>query len=137
MPQAKPSLLAGIQEAVRALGNDARQMLRLRWELAKLELQSDARAIKRLVCVVLAAGVMILTALPLLLIFAAEMLDGRLGIGRAAWLLIFALALIFGGLAACGLAWRRFRRRFTGMQQSLEEVQEDLIWLGELSRGDG
>jgi peptidoglycan biosynthesis protein MviN/MurJ (putative lipid II flippase) len=133
MQQPRRSLLAGIQEAFRALGNDARQMLALRWKLAKLEAQADAQALKRLVALAIAAVVMVLTALPLLLVFAADLLDGQAGIARAGWLLIFAVALLAAGVATSMLAWRHFRRRFTGMQQTREEVREDLIWLGELT----
>jgi hypothetical protein len=127
------SLLAGIQESFRALGDDLRQMLSLRWQLAKLEARADARALKRLALLAFAAVVMVLTALPLLLVGAADLLDGHGGIARAGWLLIFAVALLAAGIGTCALAWRHFRRRVTGMQQTLEEVREDLIWLGELT----
>ncbi len=124
-------LLADLKAELRALTADASEMLRLRWELARLEIQADLSHLKRLAVIWTAAAIMALTSLPLLAVFAAESLDGRLGIARRGWLLIFALTLLF---TACvcfylGRAW--FRRRFVGLKQTLEELREDVEWIRE------
>ena len=59
----------------------------------------------------------------------AELLDGRLGIAGAGWLAIFGFGLLATGSATGWFAWRRFRRRFIGLQQTREELREDLAWL--------
>ena len=105
----------------------------LRWQLALLELRADRRSAVRLAIGVSASGVMALSALPLLLVWLAAQLDQWLGVSRDGWLLILGLALLLSGLASGYLAWRRFRRRFLGLEQTLEELREDAAWLREWS----
>ena len=50
---------------------------------------------------------------------------------RGGWLLIFAGGLLIFAVAGGYLAWRHFCRRFVGLQETLEELHEDLVWLGE------
>jgi uncharacterized membrane protein YqjE len=126
-------LLADLRKELNALGDELRGMAAARWQLAQLELKADLQSVKRLAIVWLMAGVMALTSLPLLASSLAEVLDGRYGIARGMWLLIFAGGLLFFALAGGYLAWRRFRRRFIGLQETLEELREDLLWLREKS----
>ncbi len=49
----------------------------------------------------------------------------------AGWLLIFGAGLLLSAVASALLAWRRFCRRLVGLQETLEELREDLIWLRE------
>jgi protein-S-isoprenylcysteine O-methyltransferase Ste14 len=123
--------LADLKDQLGLLGADLREMAALRWQLARLEFEADLRAVKRLAATMLAAAVMALSALPLLAVWAAQLLDRRLGIRFAGWLLLFGLGLLLGGAAAGYLAWRRFRARFTAMEQTREELREDLVWLRE------
>ena len=113
------------------MGEDLRESIRLRWQLAQIELQSDARSAKRLAVATGVVAAMVLTALPVLVVCLAELLDGRLGIADIGWLAIFGFGLLTAGCAAGWFAWRRFRRRFVGLQQTLEELREDLVWLKE------
>jgi hypothetical protein len=114
-----------------AAADDIRQLLALRWQLARLEFRLSARTLRRLVVAMAAAGVMALVSLPLWLVWLAESLDGRLGIGRGGWLGIFALTLTAVASVVALLAWRGFRRRFAGLAETLEECREDLVWLRE------
>jgi hypothetical protein len=138
MSDARPRpLLDGLRAELGALVAELREMVALRWELARLELHSDLRELKRLAIVWIAAAALGLTALPLLIICLAEALDGCGHIARAGWLLIFAGALLaLAGAGSYG-AWRHFRRRFVGLQETLEELQEDLLWIKEGGRGKG
>jgi uncharacterized membrane protein YqjE len=131
------SLLADLQKELRFLAADVQEMVQLRWELARLELQADLRNIKRLVIFFCAAAVMILTALPLLVSYLAEKLDGWQGIARGGWLLIFGLVLLGAGAVVALGAWIWFRRRFLGLQESLEELREDLEWMKESMKKEG
>jgi hypothetical protein len=122
-------LLADIRAELGALGNELRETAFLRWELARLELQSDLRSTKSLAIDWLVAAAMALTAMPLLAVCVADKLDGCGQIGRDSWLLILASGLLALALLLSYTSWRRFRRRFVGLQQTLEELREDLLWL--------
>ena len=124
-------LLAGLSAELSSLRGDVTEMLALRWQLARLEVESDVRLVRRLFVVVVAAVVMVLTALPLWCAAAAEWLDGCWGVGRAGWLAIFGALLVGLAAAAAGIAWRRFRTRLVGLQESLEELREDAVWIRE------
>ena len=80
---------------------------------------------------------MVLTSLPLVFVCLADVLDGCLHIPRYGWLLIFIAALLLAAVAGSLLAWRRFRRRFVGLQETLEELREDLLWLREKTTPKG
>jgi hypothetical protein len=131
----KRPLLTDIRAEVRAMGAELREMAAARWELARLELQADLLSTRRLAVAWLAAGVMALTALPLVATCLADALDGCGDITRGGWLLIFAGGLLMAAIGGGYLAWRRFRRRFVGLQETLEELREDLVWFQEKREG--
>ena len=41
------------------------------------------------------------------------------------------MGLLVAAALVAWLAWRRFRRRFVGLEETLEELREDLVWLQE------
>jgi hypothetical protein len=127
-------LLADIRAEFNALGGELRELAAARWELARLELYADFLSAKRLALAWLTAAVMALTALPLLVVCLAEALDGCAGIARNGWLLIFGGGLLAVATAGGVLAWRRFRRRFVGLEETLEELREDMAWLQDIRR---
>jgi hypothetical protein len=131
MNSPKQPLLSNAKEAIGSLAADLQEMARLRWQLAQLELAASARQIRWLVIGLLIAGVVVLSSLPLLIVAAADALAGTAGISFAGWLLILALGLLVGGIAGGWLVWRCFRRRFVGLEQTLEELREDAVWLQE------
>lgn len=124
-------LVAELKAQIGSLGADLWEMVALRWELAGLELRAAAKQLKRLSITLLLLAVMVVSALPILAVAAAWALGKRelQGIAFVGWLLIFGLGLLIGGAAGGLLAWRRFRRRFVGMEQTLEELHEDAVWL--------
>jgi hypothetical protein len=128
-------LLADLSKELGALGGELREMVAARWELAQLELQINLGAARRLAIAWLAAGVLVLTALPLAAVSLAEALDGYFHIARGGWLLMFASGLVLLALAVGYVAWRGFRRQFVGLQETLEELREDLLWLREATVG--
>jgi hypothetical protein len=131
MSEPKKGPAGKVRREIGSLAADMREMASLRWELVRLELQSAIGSIRRLVIAAVGAGVLVLCALPILAVGLAEGLDGRLGVSRLGWLLIFGLTLLLGGIAGGTLAWRHFRRRFTGFEQSIGELREDLVWMEE------
>jgi uncharacterized membrane protein YqjE len=128
------SLLGDLQTELGGLASDAREMVRLRLELARMEIQADINNVKHLGFALAAACAMVFTALPLLAVSLAKTLAGCWGISERAWLLIFAFALLIFAAACAYGGWLRFRRRFVGLQETLEELREDLEWIRE-SRG--
>ena len=124
-------LLADFRDELAALGGELREMAAARWELVRIELEADRQALRGLVLTWLAALLMVLTALPVLVVCLAEMLDGWINVPRSVWLLGFGLGLMAFALLGGYLAWRRFRRRMVGLRETLEELREDLVWLRE------
>jgi hypothetical protein len=133
-PADKP-LLSDLRAGLRALGAELRESAAARWELARLELAADLRSARRLAICWLAAGAVSLAVLPLLAVALADLLDGCGQISRGGWLLMLAGGLLVPAGAGGWLAWRRFRRRFLGLRETLEELREDVVWLQEGGRG--
>ncbi len=130
MTRPERPLWADLSDEVGSVQADLRQMLALRWQLSRLEVEAAVAQIKRLSIGLLICAVMLLVALPILAVAAAWWLD-RLKVWEillGTWLLIFGSGLLLGGIAGGYLAWRRFRRRFAGMEQTLEELREDGVW---------
>jgi Putative Actinobacterial Holin-X, holin superfamily III len=130
-------LLADLKAQLSGLKADLGQMLQLRWELARVEIQADLEHLKRLVLIWGISAVTALTSLPLFAACGADALDGRLGIAAKGWLLIFGLALLCTAVICAFFGWLRFRIRFVGLKQSLEELREDLEWIKEGMRDEG
>jgi len=126
-----PLGLAAFKAELASLTADIAEMLTLRARLAALELRVAKAQIQRLAIALGIAAVLGLTALPLLAVSAAHLLNGRLGISEAGWLVIMAAALLVTALLGAWLACRSFRGRFVGLEESLEELREDLLWLRE------
>lgn len=122
---------AELAETLAALRAEVAEMLDLRWRLLRLEIEADLGRAKRLAVALLVAAVMAMAVLPLWLTALAEWLDGRWGISRAGWSAVFGGLLAVSAGAVAVVAWRRFRRRWAAMSQTLEELREDAVWLGE------
>jgi len=125
-----------IRQQIARLGDDLREMLSLRWQLALLEIRADLESAKRVAIVLACALVIGLTSLPLLAAAAAEALDGFLGIRRAGWLLILGSLLLSAAAVLAWAAWRRFRRRLVGLETTMEELHEDVAWLRQWTGAD-
>jgi len=142
MPEDKPSLFAGLRHELGGLSGEVARWFKAHWELARLEIEADLSEVRRLAVALVAAGVLGLAALPLLATALAWRLRGWAGLGFGAWLALFGVGLLLVAFVGGVLAWRRFRRRFSGLEETLEELREDLVWLGEwmgaeAARGDG
>jgi hypothetical protein len=129
-PAERP-LFAEMREELGSLGAELREMAAARWELARLELAADLKSFKRLAIAWFLAAVLLMTSLPLLATCLAEVLDNYAGISRIGWLLIFGGGLLILAILGGYLAWRRFRRQFIGLRETLEELREDAAWLRE------
>ncbi|MBN1589749.1 MAG: phage holin family protein [Pirellulales bacterium] len=124
-------LLARLGNELGLLGAELRESAVLRWQLAMLEVKADLRSGRRLAVALTAAGALGLVALPLWLVALAQWLDGCCGLSTAGWALVFGTFLALVALTVGWAAWHRFRRRFLGLEQTLEELREDVLWLQE------
>ncbi len=131
MPDSEHSVLADVQHEATSLAGELRTMCQLRWQLAQLELQSDAVALRRLAVGLIVGGLMILTSLPLWANWAIELLQRWSGVPRSIWLVEFAGVLLVLGIVLAWFSWRRFRRERVMLRETLEELREDIIWLEE------
>jgi uncharacterized membrane protein YqjE len=129
--QTNRPLLADLRNELGALVGELREMLRLRWQLLRIEAVADLRNARRLLIAAAVSGVFVLSSLPLSISAAADALAGVWHIARWGWLLIFAAALVVLAAGTAYLAWRHFRRHVVGFQESLEELDEDRVWLEE------
>ncbi len=124
-------LLSALQDEVARLADNLGQMASLRWELARREALAGLRAAQRLAAAMAVALVLALATLPLVAVAVAWCLDGCCGMAWHVWLLIFAAGLLAGAALVALLAWRRFRREFVPLTETLEELREDVAWLRE------
>ncbi len=131
MPRNKPPLLSGIRSELDGLSAELAEMTRCHWELARLELASDMRELRRLALGMTVAAALALAALPMAAVALAWWVRGSLGLGFGGWLAVFAALLLAGAATVAHFAWHRFRRRFCGLEETLEELREDLLWVGE------
>lgn len=129
-------LLDQLRQEITGLGSELQQMAALRWQLARLEVEADLRHVRGLAIGLAAAGTAGVAAVALLCVALAELMETWLGGSRAGWLAILAAVLVLGAALAGWLAWRTFRRRFIGLQESLEELREDAEWIGEWMKKD-
>jgi putative superfamily III holin-X len=128
-------LLGDISQEIAQLRAELGEMLGLRWQLARLEFDAALGAVKRLAVLLTVAAVMLITALPLGAVVAAEILDGVWAIPKTVWLAGFCLFLAVGAGLIGWTAWRRFRVGYAGFEETLEELHEDVVWIRELTEG--
>ncbi len=124
-------LLAALKDELARGGADLGRMVALRWQLARLEWDDATAAIKRLGVPLAAAGVMALAVLPVLVICLADWLNGAWPLAGVRWALVLGLLLAVVAGVVGWLAWRRFRREFVGLEETMEELREDVVWLKE------
>jgi hypothetical protein len=134
MSQSDRPLLADLKIEVTSLVGEMREMVVLRYELLRQEALSDLQNTRRLLIVTAISGMLVLSALPLVVVAFADVLNGVWGLARWAWLVIFAGIFLLAAVLAVIFAWRRFRRRFIGLRETLEELQEDWVWLQEWTK---
>jgi sirohydrochlorin ferrochelatase len=121
-----------------ALGNDARialsdlsEMLDLRRQLAEAEIRHDLTVTKRLAIVGGMGAMAAFIGLPILLVALSLQLEAHFQLDHHGWTVGLGSLLLFAGLITLLTAYRRFRRDFVGLEESIAEFKEDLVWLRE------
>jgi uncharacterized membrane protein YqjE len=124
-------LFEPLREGLRRLGVDLYDLARTRWQLARLESVDAIRSLRGLAVVLAIVAVLVLTALPVLVVALADALHHTLGIARWGWLCLFGGGLLMTGATVGWAKYRRFRQEFVGLEETLEELREDVAWLRE------
>jgi hypothetical protein len=128
-------LFDDVSQDIAQLRAELGQMLALRWQLVRLELDATLAAVKRLAGATAVVAVMLLTALPLAAIVVAELLARVSPISKTGWLIGFTLLLVAGAALIGWTAWRRFHSGCAGFEETLEELHEDVAWVREMTEG--
>ena len=128
MAKADPPLFVDAKEQIGRLTAELRQMVDLRWQLARLELEAAVRSVKRLATVLAIVAVLALIAVPLVVVGTVLSLPEPM---RAPVSLVAGFGLLGAAILAGLWARWRFRRQFVGLEETLEELREDLVWLKE------
>ncbi len=124
------------KQRVQPLATELSRMLELRRKLATLEFTHDYQLLRRNVIGGGIGVVMAMTGLPLLLQAAARQMGSVTSLSVTAWTLLFGTVLLALGTLLLGLAFRKTRSGFCGLQGTLAELNEDLIWLREWAQAD-
>lgn len=111
--------------------DDVAELLAARLELAQLEFQTSLAQVKRLAITLTFLGAVAITGLVLLLLLATELVGAQTGIHRYVWMAASGVTLVAASGAAIWVAIRHFRSDFTGLNDSLAELREDLLWIRE------
>jgi hypothetical protein len=122
-------LLADVRREIGGLIAEVRAMVALRGQLAGVELRGTIGAIRQLLIRLVVVAAVTVVAVSVLAVAAAEGLAWWLDLDRLACLAVCGGVLLVIAAGGGYLAWRGFRSRFCGMEQSLEELREDLLWL--------
>ncbi len=128
MAEVDRPLFADTKDQIARLTAELRQMVDLRWQLARLELAAATRSAKRLAIVFAISALLALIAVALVAVGTVLSLPEPL---RAPVSLIAGFGLLAAAILAGWWAWWRFRRQFVGLEETLEELREDVVWLEE------
>lgn len=131
MSDARDSKSSMWGQRLRSLAGELDRMVRLRRELAELELRHDYRNMRRLAVVGgLGIGLMLI-GLSLLCSAAAHKLAVVTNLSVQSWMAIVGAALVLPGICMLTLGIKRFRAEIRLFRGTLAELHEDVVWLRE------
>ena len=120
---------SSVRKDLRQTMSDISAMLNARRRLAELEIRHDIAASRQLLIVGGVAIVLVLVGLPVAVVAITLQLE-ELYSDSLHWpMLLVATFFILIGSVVLWSSWVRFRRDFLGLQESMAELREDLIWL--------
>ena len=124
------------KERLRPLASELNRTVELRRRLAALELAHDRQLLRRGVIVGGIGAVMALAGLPMLLQAAARGLATVTLLSITSWMVIVGGVLLVPGLLLLAHTIRKTRSGFCGLQGTLSELHEDLVWLREWTQAE-
>ena len=120
-----------LRENLDALGRDVRESVVLRCRLAMIELKANLTKLGILAVLFALALVGFMTGVAVLAVWIAELLDECAPLYAKLWTMIVGLTALVVSLVVGWCAWRYLRRRWVGLEQTLEELREDIAWFKE------
>ena len=117
----------------RHLWAQLREWYGARIAMAQLEVRHDIASTRRLGLMAGIGAVLILTGLPVLVVVLSQALAAATQIDAVWWQLVFGAGFALLGAALIFAGWRNFRREFSGFKETLDELREDQLWLGEIA----
>ena len=124
-------LFSPLKRQMAGISAEAKAMLAARAELLGLELSAARSSVVRLVVAVLLGCLILLVALPMATVAFSQQLARWFSLDPLAVLWVFTLMMFVGGTGLIYGSWRRFRREFHGVEDSIAELREDLMWMQE------
>ena len=131
MADADRPLLGELRKELSGITDELGQLTTLRLQLAEIELRESVQTTKRFAVWAVVALVLLLTSLPVCVVALAAWLDQVTPMSGLFWNGILGLLLAMAAATVFWFSWRRFRRDFRGMEQSIEELREDIEWVQE------
>ncbi len=108
-----------------------------RRDLARLEVRHDLGLLRHFARRAGLGIILIVGGLPLVLVSLASLLASTTTWSLATWSVLLAAVFCLPGLGLVWFAWRRLRQNVTALQQTREELLEDLAWLKEWTGNRG
>jgi uncharacterized membrane protein YqjE len=131
MSNAERPPAAGWKQRLQPLAAELSRMLALRRELAALEVAHDRQLLQQ-------GGIVGGIGALLAVLGATQLVQSLAGylasvtvLSTTAWSLIFGLLFLVPGGLLIYRVYCKIRSRFCGLQGTLAELQEDLVWLRE------
>ncbi len=131
MPETATSGFSVLGDDARHALSDLSEMLTLRRQLAEAEIRHDLAVTKRLAIVGGMGAMTAIIGLPILLVALSLQLEAHFQLEHHWWTVGLGALLLIAGLLTLLAAYRRFRRDFVGLEESITELKEDLVWLRE------
>ena len=131
MNETRGNPLSPWKDRLRPLASELNRTVALRRQLAELELAHDRQLLRRGVIVGGIGAVMALAGLPMLLQAAARGLATVTLLSITSWMVILGSVFLVPGLLLLAHTIRKTRSGFCGLNGTLSELKEDLVWLRE------
>ncbi len=127
----KDSLFSPLVRQLEGFSNEAQAMLRARAELLGLELQA-ARSTATWVIVAVLVGLLgLVVSIPVLVVVLSQQIARWFEFDALVVLWIATGIMLLASVGLILLAWRRYRRDFHGLDDSIAELREDMLWMQE------
>jgi uncharacterized membrane protein YqjE len=124
-------LFSPLRDELKGLSAELLEAISLRRQLATIELQNDLRASAWLLATIVAAVLVLLVGFSILAVSVSLWLDAVYPIEPVSWTGVFGAGFVLFALMTLLFGWKRFQSRFTALEQTREELREDVVWLNE------
>lgn len=125
------SLFSPLVRQVEGFSNEVQAMLRARAELLGLELQAARSTATRVIVYVLVGLLGLLFSVPVLVVALSQQVARWFDLDALMILWVANGILLVVSVGLILLAWRRYRRNFHGLEDSIAELREDMLWMQE------